>query len=180
VYPYDPQKARALLQQAGLAGGVEVVLWTDPRTERKSIAEMVQAYLAQVGVTARIEILEWGKLLAETGKGARGMFVLGWTGTGDADGGLHIRFHTSGIGKDHNRNQWGTPELDQLLDAGRTTMDLAKRKEIYAKAQRLLIEEAADLFIGIPKNLAVARKDLQGVELHPTNINPLYGLHYAK
>jgi peptide/nickel transport system substrate-binding protein len=180
AYPYNPQKAKELLKQAGYGAGFECVIWTDPRTERKSVAEMVQAYLAQVGVTAKIEIMEWGKLLSETGKGAKGMFVLGWTGTGDADGGLHIRFHTSGIGKDHNRNQWGTAELDQLLEAGRTTMDPAKRKAVYAKIQRLLVEEAPDLFINISKNLAVARKELKGFELYPTNINPLYGVSYAK
>jgi len=179
VYPFNPQKAKELLKQAGFPNGFECVIWTDPRTERKSVAEMVQAYLAQVGVTAKIEIMEWGKLLAETGKGAKGLFVLGWTGTGDADGGLHIRFHTSGIGKDHNRNQWGTAELDQLLESGRTTMDPAKRKAIYATIQRILVEEAPDLFINISKNLAVARKELKGFELFPTNINPLYGVSYG-
>lgn len=178
VYPYDPEKAKKLLKEAGFANGFECIIWTDPRTERKSVVEMVQAYLSQVGISARIEIFEWGKFLAETRKGAKGLFVLGWTGTGDADGGLYARFHSSGIGQ-HNRSQWANAELDALLEAGRTTIDQAKRKEIYKKAQAIIIEEAPDLFIGISKNLAVLRKGVKGFELMPNNINPLYDVSLA-
>jgi len=177
VYPYNPEKAKELLKKAGYAEGFDCVIWTDPRTERKSIVELVQAYLAQIGVAATIETFEWGKFLAETrkGSGAKGLYVLGWTGTGDADGGLFSRFHSSGIGA-NNRHRWSTPELDKLLEAGRTTLNIEKRKEIYQKIQRLIVEAAPDIFIGIPKNLACIQKKVKGFELFANNINPLYSV----
>lgn len=181
AYPYNPEKAKALLKQAGFPSGFQCVIWTDPRTERKSICEMVQAYLAQVGVTASIESIEWGKFLVETrtGSGAKGLFILGWTGTGDADGGVFSLFHSSGIGS-NNRNFWFTPELDQLMEAGRTTLDLPKRKAIYAKIQRYIVEGAPNIFIGIPKNLAAVSQKVQGFQLYANNINPLYSVSIEK
>jgi peptide/nickel transport system substrate-binding protein len=181
AYPYDPEKAKELLKQAGYANGFDTVIWTDPRTERRSICEMVQAYFAQVGVNASIEAIEWGKFLVETrtGNGAKGLYIMGWTGTGDADGAVFSTFHSSGIGS-NNRNFWSTPELDKLMEEGRTTLDLAKRKEIYAKVQRMIVEEAPNLFIGIPKNLAAVRKGVNGFELFANNINPLYNVTIGK
>lgn len=173
AYPYNVEKAKALLKAAGYPNGFDCVIWTDPRTERKSIVEMVQAFLAQVGVKAAIESYEWGQFLAETRKGAKGLYIMGYTGTGDADGGLFSRFHSSGIGAD-NRDFWSSPELDKLLEAGRTNLNIEQRKDVYKKIQRLIVEAAPDIFIGIPKNLAAVRKNVKGFELFANNINPLY------
>jgi peptide/nickel transport system substrate-binding protein len=179
AYPYNPEKARALLKTAGYPNGFDCVIWTDPRTERKSIVEMVQAFLAQVGVKAAIESYEWGQFLAETRKGAKGLYVMGYTGTGDADGGLFSRFHSTGIGND-NRDFWTTPELDKLLEAGRTTLDLTQRKDVYREIQRQLVETAPDIFIGTPKLLAAVGKNVKGFELYANNINPLYPVRIEK
>lgn len=179
AYPYNPEKAKALLKEAGHSNGFECVLWTDPRTERKSIAEMVQAFLSQVGVKAAIETYEWGQFLAETRKGAKGLYVMGYTGTGDADGGLFSRFHSTGIGVD-NRDFWTTPELDRQLEAGRTTVDQAKRRDVYREIQRDLVAAAPDIFIGTPQNLAAVRKDVNGFELFANNINPLFPVSLGK
>jgi len=179
AYPFDPQKAKALLKAAGYASGFECVMWTDPRTERRSIAEMVQAYLGQVGVKATIESIEWGQFLAETRKGAKGLFVMGYTGTGDADGGLFSRFHSTGIGVD-NRDFWSDPELDRQLEAGRNTIDEAKRRDVYRKIQRDIVAAAPDIFIGTPQNLAAVRKNVSGFELYANNINPLYAVSLQK
>jgi peptide/nickel transport system substrate-binding protein len=140
---------------------------------------MVQAFLAQVGVKAAIESYEWGQFLAETRKGAKGLYVMGYTGTGDADGGLFSRFHSTGIGND-NRDFWTTPELDKLLEAGRTTLDLTQRKDVYREIQRQLVETAPDIFIGTPKLLAAVGKNVKGFELYANNINPLYPVRIEK
>lgn len=173
AYPYNPEKAKKLLAEAGYPNGFECTIWTDPRTERKSITELVQAYLAQIGVIANIEILEWSTFIPATAKGADGMFILGWTGTGDADGGLYPRFHTDNIGSS-NRHRWGTPELDKLLEAGRTTVDIEERKGVYKKIQSYIIENATDIFIAVPKTLAATSSNVKGFILYPNNINPLY------
>jgi peptide/nickel transport system substrate-binding protein len=88
AYPYNPDKARELLKQAGYADGFDMTIFSDNRTERRSAAELIQVYLAEVGIRAQIELMEWSALLSTSAKGIGGAFMLGWTGTGDADGGL--------------------------------------------------------------------------------------------
>jgi len=152
AYPYNPEKAKKLLAEAGYPDGFECIIWTDPRTERKSISELVQAFLAQVGVKANIEIMEWSSFLSGTSNGADGMFILGYTGTGDADGGLYPRFHSKYFGSS-NRHQ-----------------------QVYKEIQSYIVENAPDIFIALTKNLAATTKNVEGFEFFPSNINPLHNV----
>lgn len=66
-YGYDPEKAKALLKQAGLEKGAEVTLWSMPvqrpyNPNSRRIAEMIQADWAKVGVKAKIVSYEWGNI----------------------------------------------------------------------------------------------------------------------
>src|SRR5262249_43136566 len=67
TYPYDPEKARALLKEAGYAGGVDVTFFVpESGSGMQSPVEMatvIQANLAQVGVRAKIQTMEWGAYL---------------------------------------------------------------------------------------------------------------------
>jgi len=175
AYPYNPQKAKELLAEAGYPDGFQCVMWTDPRTERKSVTELIQAYLSEIGIMAEIQIMEWSTFIPATSKGADGMFVLGWTGTGDADGGLYARFHSENIGSS-NRHHWGTPELDKMLEEGRTTVNVEERKEVYNEIQSYIVEQAPDIFVAIAKTLGASTKDIEGFTLYPNNINPLYNV----
>jgi len=175
AYPYDPEKAKALLAKAGFPNGFECVILTDPRTERKSISELVQSYLEAVGVKASIETIEWGAFLSTTAKGAKGMFIMGWTGTGDADGGLFPRFHSSNVGA-ANRSRTKNAEIDELLQKGRTTIDEKERRDVYKKLQTAVIDEAPEIFVAVTKNLAATKKNVNGYVMYPSLISPLYGV----
>jgi len=179
AYPYNPEKAKKLLEEAGYPDGLEITAFTDPRTTRKNVTELVQAYLSQIGVKVDIQTMEWSRFLSETASGINGMFILGWTGTGDADGGLYPRFHSSNMNSS-NRHNWATDELDTLLEKGRTTVNTKERKEIYKEAQRYIIDEASDIFIAVTENIAVATNNIKGFELYPSNINPLYNVKIEK
>jgi peptide/nickel transport system substrate-binding protein len=179
VYPYNPEKATELLKEAGFGNGFDCELWTDPRTERKSVCEIVQAYLSQIGINAEIKTMEWGSFLNATKKGSKALFVLGYTGTGDADGGLFPRFHSSAI-QASNRDFYSDEEADALLEKGRTTVDIAARQEVYKELQAKLIEEAPNIFIAVPKFMSASRKNVVGFVQYPNNINPLYGVDIAQ
>lgn len=82
-YDYDPQKAKALLKQAGLEQGAEVTLWSMPvqrpyNPNSKRIAEMIQNDWAKVGVKAKIVSYEWGEYLAGMRKGEHDSALYGW------------------------------------------------------------------------------------------------------
>jgi dipeptide transport system substrate-binding protein len=66
-YAYDPQKAKALLKEAGLPEGTTIDLWAMPvqrpyNPNAKRMAEMIQADWAKVGVNAKIVTYEWGNI----------------------------------------------------------------------------------------------------------------------
>jgi len=172
AYPYNPEKAMELLEEAGYADGFDCVIWTDPRTERSSIAELIQAYLAAIGINAEVELMEWSNFISAS-TDSDGLFILGWTGTGAADGGLYPRFHSSNIGAS-NRHRWGTDELDQMLEEARTTVNVEKSLEIYKEAQSYIIEHASDIFIAVPETLAATQSNVSNFRLYPNNINPLF------
>ncbi|VEB97777.1 Dipeptide-binding protein [Cedecea lapagei] len=73
-YGYDPEKAKALLKQAGLEKGFDTDLWSMPvqrpyNPNSRRIAEMIQSDWAKVGVNAKIVTFEWGEYLAGMRKG---------------------------------------------------------------------------------------------------------------
>src|SRR5690606_11067577 len=68
-YPYDPQKARERLAEAGYPNGFRTSIWTNENPLRIQIAEALQQNLADIGVQADVEIVEWGAYLENTGAG---------------------------------------------------------------------------------------------------------------
>ena len=166
-------KAKELLKQAGYADGFDMTIYSDNRTERRSAAELIQAYLAEVGIRANIELMEWSALLSTSAKGIGGAFMLGWTGTGDADGGMTPVYHSANIGSS-NRFRYKSEGIDALLDKGTATLDQDARKKVYAEVQELITEECPLVFMISQELLGASSKKVQGFKLYPNMISPLY------
>mgnify|MGYP001032778861 CR=1 FL=1 len=172
-YPYDPQKARQLLAEAGYPNGFRTSIWTNDNPLRIQIAEVLQQYLADVGVQADVEIVEWGTYLANTGAGLHDMFILGWvTVTADADYGLYALFHSSQHGSAGNRTFYSNPRVDELLDFARSTSDQDARLAAYYEVQEILREEAPWVFLLFQVNVDGTRSNIEGFTPHPA------GHHY--
>ncbi|PTL37938.1 glutathione ABC transporter substrate-binding protein [Alkalicoccus saliphilus] len=171
---YDPQGAQELLAEAGYEDGFETTLWTNDSRERIDIAELVQAQLSVVGVDLSIEVLEWGAYLENTSEGEHDMFILGWsTATGDADYLMYNLFHSSQQG-DGNKSFINNPEIDDLLEQGRSETDQGAREDIYEEAMELLVDEAKMLYLYHQDYLVGVRDEVQGFWKHP---NGIYQLH---
>lgn len=138
-YPYDPAKAKQLLTQAGYPNGFSVPILS--RSGRylkdKEIVESVAGYLQKVGVNVELKFVEpgvWSQISDR--KGRDGLFYPGWSGS-DAEL-FWSPIFTSGQIQSYVTDK----ELDDILAAGRTTLDPQKRLDAYAKAAQRIKDQA--------------------------------------
>jgi len=179
AYGYDVEKAKALLAEAGMADGFDTTIWTNDNPVRMQIAQIVQAQLAEIGINAVIEPLEWGSYLERTAKGEHDMFILGWTTvTADADYGLYALYHSSQHGGAGNRDFYTNEEVNTLLEEGRMATDPEVRKEKYAKAQEIIVSEAPDVMLYYNTQNIGAQKNVKGFKLHPAGHHSVYGVSF--
>jgi peptide/nickel transport system substrate-binding protein len=158
--PYDLKKAAALLAEAGWKTrnpeGLLVkdgkpftfeLLTNQGNDERKKIAEIVQASLRDLGIGVDIRILEWAALLKEHVKKRNfDAMVLGW-GTG-ADPDQYVVWHSSQTGPDElNHISYKNPEVDALLEAGRSSCVQADRARFYHRLHEVLAEDQPLVFL---------------------------------
>lgn len=175
-YAYDPERARALLAEAGYPDGFTTTLYSPSGRYLQDIqvSEAIQSQLAEVGINATIETLEWSAYLATTNEPPASNQVpfamLGWgTVTGDADYGLYALFHTAEhrpVGS--NRAFYTNTVVDALLEQARTSTDPSLREALYVDAQRLIWDDAAWLFLHSETQLVAVRSGVSGVVIHPT------------
>ncbi|TSB44665.1 glutathione ABC transporter substrate-binding protein [Alkalicoccobacillus porphyridii] len=170
VIEYDPEEAKSLLEEAGYGEGeLTITFNTSDHRERQNIAENVQQALAEIGVTANIEMEEWGSYLESTANGEQEMFVLSWsTVTGDGDYGLFPLFHSSQQGSAGNRTFTEDEELDEILMAARRNEDQEARLDQYIEAQNILADEAIILPLFHEDYLLGVSDSVEGLWQHPT------------
>jgi len=174
-YAYDPERARALLAEAGYADGFSTTVWTNDNPLRIQIAEIMQAQLGEVGIDVDVQVLEWSTYLSDTAAGAHEMFILGWvTVTADADYGLYALFHSDNYGSAGNRTFWSTPRVDELLDLGRQEADPESRAQYYYEAQEIIAEEAPWIFLNTQIENNAVRQNIVGFEPHPAGHHKLW------
>jgi tetratricopeptide (TPR) repeat protein len=134
-YPFDPDRARRLLAEAGHASGLTLDLaLPQPFQPHIEAGQLVQAMLARVGVTARPRVVEFGFWLSRIfGGGEYDLTIIGHTGKLDPEGRL------VGWG-DPARNyiRYENQKVADLIHAGRITATPELRRRIYAEALKML------------------------------------------
>lgn len=138
---------------------------------------IIQQNWKDIGVDVKVEYIEWSVLCAQYLDVAKfESYALGWSLGIDPD--FYIYFHSSSAVDEKgqlmgfNDVEFKRPELDQLLEQGRTTMDKAARKEIYAKAQKIVNEELPYIFLFQMYDTTAMNKKVQGVTWSP--LGPLF------
>jgi ABC-type oligopeptide transport system substrate-binding subunit len=137
--PYDPDRARRLLAEAGYPGGSgfpAVEFLTDHK--RRPWSEYFQAHWREnLGVEIRQEIMAWGKFLDRLFRDPPHMFCAGKQGHHpDPDDSLRAPIFQQLTG-------WQNRTYDRLVEEARRVTDLGRRIEMYQEADRILVEEAA-------------------------------------
>ena len=148
-YPYDPDTARQMLQDAGVEN-LETELWYMPiprpyMPDAKGVAQAMQQDLKKVGVNVRLVTHRWATYLTKTGRGEHTMAILGRTGdNGDPDNFLNTLLNSAAATEEraYNIAYYKNPELDKLLEQGQTTVDEDERRDAYYEAQEILHRDA--------------------------------------
>ena len=182
-FAYDPQKARALLAEAGWQPNSEGILTKDGKPFEFTIltnqgndirvrtAEIIQGRLREVGILVQIRTVEWAAFLKEfIEKGNYEAVLLGWNTGLDPDQ-YDIWDSTKTKPGELNFNHYNNPEVDRLLEEGRHTFDREKRRQIYFKLQEILAEDQPYTFLFVPDSLPAIHKRFRGVKPAPAGID---------
>ena len=158
TYKYDPAKAQALLKEAG-AEGLKISIQAAPAYAPDiPTAQVLQAQLKKVGIDLQIQQMEWAAVLQAQRDGNFDLNLTFNTNRPDPDTYLSVAHSKFG----QNWGKYANPKMDELLDKGRVTTDLAQRKQIYADAQKLFATELPYLYLYVIKNYEPSRQHVKG------------------
>jgi peptide/nickel transport system substrate-binding protein len=175
-YPHDPERARSLLREAGLGGGVTVRL-VAPTSGSGMLAPVqmaaaIQGNLAEVGVEVRIETYEWNTFLAKVNRGLAGqadMAEMAWM-TNDPDTLPYLALRSGATPErgGFNSGYYENPEVDALIEQARASTDRNARARLYRELQRLVHRDAPWVFVASWRQNAVTTDRLEGFALQPS------------
>ncbi|MBI4277259.1 MAG: ABC transporter substrate-binding protein [Armatimonadetes bacterium] len=157
-YPFDLERAKKLLVEAGYRDGFELSFYTPAGryTLDKEIAEVIVAQFAKVGVRAKLTPMEWGvfaKAQLDFKFAQLNLFAFaGPYDAGEVYNSLFARGQPWGVGP-----YWTHPELERLLEVARTRVDPKVRTDAIHKAAAIIREEAPVLFMHHLVNIYAAR-----------------------
>lgn len=154
TYPVDIAKAKSLLAAAGFPNGFSCTLRLPPPAYARRGGEIIAALLAQIGINASIEPLEFPQWLERVFRGK------------DFD--LTVIAHTEPLdignyARDDYYFQYKNPEFKALMAKIDVTIDEAERNKLYGDAQRMLARDAVNGFLFILPKLTVTKADLEGM-----------------
>jgi len=166
-YPYDPDKAKKLLSEAGYGNGMrklDILLLKGLYTKGLEVTQAVVADLAKIGINVEIQDLELALSRKRRAAGEYDLFYTGWSCmTGDADFSLYRNFMTGNLWRYDNK------EVMALLNKARETVDSEKRKEVYAQIQAILWEECPWVWLYNPLLHHGVNNKVKGVTHYPNN-----------
>ena len=181
VYEYNPEKAKALLKDAGYEKGFKTNLWVNDNQSRIEICQAVQAMLLDIGIDCSVEVMEFGSFIQKTTAGEHDMGFFGWTtSTRDADYTYYSLEHSSKQGASGNRSFVHDPEVDKLVESGRSISDPEQRKTIYKDLALLLkkINNNAPLYYSTIN--VGAHKGIEGFVIDPVGYHDLSAVRVAR
>ena len=169
MYPYDPAQARALLKQAGVATPLTLTLTLPPTPYARAGGPAVAADLAQVGIHARIETVEWAQWLNGPFKGDFDMTLINHVEP------LDYLIYTD---PDYYFG-YDSPAFRELAQGHAAAANARQRQVLFAAMQRHLAQDAVNAWIFAPRIGTVVRKGLRGAWMnYPIFVHDIAALRW--
>jgi len=178
VFGYNPEKARALLDEAGYPdpdgdgpkSRMHLTLKTSTGEFYRLQATVIQQQLQAVGVDLEVRTYEFATLYADVLNCNFQMYSLQWVGGAVVDPDILRRvFHSSQVPPaGFNRGHFSDPQVDRVLDEASRSTDEAERRRLFGEAQRLIAEQVPYISLWCKTNAIVAQRDLSNLHVSPT------------
>jgi len=183
-YPYDPQKAVALLADAGWkdtdGDGIvdkEIagqrlpfrfeIKFNSGNDIRRSVALALQDELRKHGIDASVRALDWTIFLDDVRNHRFDAVILGWAMSVNEPDAYQVWHSSQAENRGSNMISYKHPRVDALLEEYRRTFEARKRIELYQEFQRILNDEQPYTFLFMQKAVTAASRRFQGVEVLP-------------
>jgi peptide/nickel transport system substrate-binding protein len=174
-YPYDPDRARELLAEAGVENPSITFYVTEGGSGMLDPVAMgiaIQADLEAVGFDVAIETYEWNTFLGRVNPGLQGeadMAEMAWM-TNDPDTLPYLALRTEAWPEQggFNSGYYSNPEVDALLEEARTSTDQDRRAELYREMQSIVQEDAPWVFVANWVQNAVTNDRVENFALEPS------------
>jgi peptide/nickel transport system substrate-binding protein len=182
TYPYDPERARELLAEAGYPDGFTVEFWVPESgsgmQQPVAMATVIQDFLRRVGIQLDIQQFEWGTYLdrvivpPDRANTLPPVFEMSWIGdNGDPDNFLYILLSGEQTPpQGFNLGYYSNPEVDDLLREARQLPSQEERVPLYEQAQRLILEDLPVLPVDHETQIVVMNANIEGFIPHPTGV----------
>jgi len=174
-YPYDPEKAKELLAEAGMENPEVTFYVTEGGSgmlDPIAMGTAIQADLEAVGFDVTIETYEWNTFLGNVNPGLEGkadMAEMAWM-TNDPDTLPYLALRTDAWPDQggFNSGYYSNPEVDRLLEEARVATDQGERAELYKQMQGIVQEDAPWVFVANWKQNAVTNERVENFDLQPS------------
>lgn len=178
TYATDVEKAKSLLAEAGFPDGFETTLSVPSNYQfHVDTAQVIAAQLEQIGVKVKIEPVEWAVWLERIYKGRDyELTIIGLDGKLDPFQILNKYLSDSS----NNFFNYNNSEFDTTLKSAVKEIDDAKRVELYKKAQTLLTQDAAAIYIMDPNTNVAINKKLAGYKTYPLYVQDLSSVYFTE
>ncbi len=155
INSYDQEKARKLLREAGHGNGLDLVMKLPPPSYARSGGEIIAAQLAQVGIRAEIVPVEWAQWLSDVFRNDHlfDLTIVSHTEPHDID--IYTR--------DDYYFGYISPPLKEVMAALVDAIGRADRNRLYGKAQRIIADDVANVFLFQLAKHGVQRRGLKGM-----------------
>ncbi len=153
IYPYNPAKAKELLKEAGYANGFDTTIYFPPSGSGMMVGQpmvqYIQQNLAEVGIRIRLVPQEWNTYVKGYYDGLKPDVGLTNMSHGTDSGTNVARLYSASQHPPNGPNPgwYSNPEVDKILDQADVEPDLEKRKNLWRKANRMIAEDAADIYV---------------------------------
>ncbi|HSJ57465.1 MAG TPA: ABC transporter substrate-binding protein [Anaerolineae bacterium] len=167
-YDYDPEKARALLEEAGVADGFTIRIVSRSQSD---VVDAIIAQLAEVGITAELEMVERSAFWDIVYKGQTDAYYLSWWADFADPHNFFVYIWRSGPETEESKNMYISEQMDAMIDEAAITTDQDRRCELYHEIEQLGIEQDAQrVWLWHLETMRIVQPWVKGYVLPPNDV----------